>query len=148
MRVVAFVMLILTALARSASAQGAPDRCGDLTNAEADLEDLAHYFTAEEDAYFREGLIDRVGPTEPREVLRDSRICTALYRRVVRQLRATHTDWRQLQREGFKHVILRYGPYYAVLIDRIPPPGKIYLGWTEMLIFRVSDLSYVGGGMV
>jgi hypothetical protein len=145
-----YTILLLAALAFSpavAAAQGGPDRCGDQTGAQDKLEDLAHYFTDDEDADFREGMISQVSATTTQEVVTDRHVCNAVYHQLVTRLR-TNTNWRDLQRDGFKHVILRYGPYYAVLVDQIPPPGKKVLGWTAMLIFRVSDTAYLGTGMV
>lgn len=130
-------------------AQGGSDRCGITgDDAHTSLEQLAHYFVDPADSDLREDLFDQVEPSAPMAVVRDRRVCAAVYRATVQHLRTTHTNWRQLQQAGFTHTILRYGPYYAVLVDEIPPPGKTYLGWTEMLIFRVEDLSYVGTLMV
>jgi hypothetical protein len=146
-----FAVLLLAAFAfvrpTAAAAQGGPNRCGDTTLAQDDLEDLAHYFTDDEDADFREGLIDKVPADAPQEVVRDPRVCNSLYHKMIEQLR-TNTNWRELQRGGFRHRMLRIGPYYAVLVDAISPPGQKVFGWTDMMIFRASDLAFLGGGLV
>ena len=145
------VLLLAAAFAfirpATAAAQGGPNRCGDTVLAQDDLEDVAHYFTDDEDADFRKGLIDQVPADAPQQVVTDPHVCTSLYHRMIAQLR-TNTNWRDLQQNGFKHRMIRVGPYYAVLVDPISPPGKKILGWTDMMIFRASDLAFLGGAMV
>jgi hypothetical protein len=126
-----------------AGAQGNPNRCGDRTGAQDRLEDLSHYFTDVEDAEFRQGMIQPVRAGAVQAVVQDSRVCNAVYHKMVAQLR-TNTNWRDLQRTGFRHVILQYGPYYAVLVNQVTPPGKLVFGWTEMMVFRASDLALLG----
>ncbi len=148
MRIIVASALAWLLFPGGAIAQGGSGKCGDPTDAEVRLERIAPYFTDADQAEIREGLFEQVGATAPRQVILVERVCARIYRAAVRALRATHNNWHDLQRAGFRHTILRYGPYYAVLVNEIPPPGKTYLGWTEMLIFRIEDLSYVGTLMV
>jgi hypothetical protein len=61
----------------------------------------------------------------------------------------TEPAWEALQRDGFEFDVLRHGPYYAVVIVDLPPPGiRAAFGWARMFILRASDLSLLGVRLV
>jgi hypothetical protein len=112
-------------------------------DAEDQLDWTLPFFADPENAQARAALqIQGVSEDAPRAVVHDARVCGRLYALIL-QTRRTGSDGTE-PHHGFDYVVLRYGPYYAVVMAE-PSPGSEF---SDMYIFRVSDFSYVGTVLV
>lgn len=131
------------------AAQG-PDAppCGDLANKQQDRESYAKYFTEEDLTPVREAVgIERLPSDFPRRVVDEKKECGRVFGTMMSRL-AKVGELKRLRKDGFDFSIFRYGPYYAVLVVEKglgSPPEKFSTGYGQFLIFRASDLEYVGG---
>lgn len=145
------MLLGLSLLAAPAGvvAQG-PDAppCGDLENKQRDLESYARYFTQEDLAPVREAVgIERLPSDAPRRVVDEKKECGRVFGKLMSRL-AEVGELQRLRENGFDFSIFRFGPFYATLVVEKPqddPPQELSTGYGQLLIFRASDLAYVGG---
>lgn len=138
--------LLLPAAAGAQVADAPP--CGDLENRQRDLESYARYFTEGELAPVREAVgIERLPAGFPRSVVDEKKECERVFGELTSRL-AKVGELEPLRKAGFDFSIFRYGPYYGVLVLEETggaPPGEFSTHYGQFLIFRASDLEYVGG---
>ena len=117
--------------------------CVTLSRPDAVLKSISRYFLDDDEQPIREGLFAKVDSVAPRLVVSDSRTCQRVMRQLASVLRKTG-DWQAFQASGYEFAILQIGTYYAVVIEQPDPPGKTRLARVPMLVFRMSDLGYLG----
>ena len=141
------LVVALLAAQNVASAQVRGDKCGTWENSDVRLGIIAKYFVDDDQAAFREGLIDKVSPDAPQSVVLDEQICGPLMRQVLKSIR-TQTNTHDVARNGYEFSVLRYGPYYAVVLLENSAPDTSNLSWATLFIFRASDMQFLGIGLV
>jgi len=113
-----------------------------MREAEGELAEFTKYFREEEYAAFRESTMRRLTAEDSQEVVRDPATCKAVLNAALTSLRM-FSSWAEMERRGYDFTVLRYGPYYAVLMkvsdDKVsgPPP------FDELMIFRSDGLLHI-----
>jgi hypothetical protein len=129
-------------LSTAAFSQRRAPPCGTMQEAEGELAEFTKYFREEEYAAYRESIMRRLTAEDSQEVVRDPATCKAVLNAALTALR-TYSSWAEVEQRGYDFTVLRYGPYYAVLVkvsdDKVsgPPPFDL------LLIFREDGLSHI-----
>ena len=136
-------ILLLTFLA-SPIAGVAQSDCVTLPKAEGVLNSVARYFLDDGEQPVRERLFAKVDSAAPRFLLRDASRCQQIMRKVTSIFQKAG-DWQALQSRGFQFAMYQIGPYYAVVVWPLDPPGKTSLARVPMLVFRATkQIKYLG----
>ena len=133
-------LLSLLAGARAAAGQSA---CVSLTNANGVLTSVARYFLDDDLQAVREGIIVKVDSSAPRLILTDAHKCQQIMRQVTSVLRSAG-DWQAFQASGYQFAVYQIGTYYAVVIRQNDQAGSTRIARVPMLVFRTSDVGYLG----
>lgn len=142
--------LALLVAPQGIAAQGGGSKCGSFPSPESALSVASGYFL--DQTPVRQAIRDSIGVSQvdsaaPRVVVADETLCSRVIREALRTLRGT-VGWQQSREKDFDFLVLRIGPYYAVIVQERLPSGQANLSREPMLIFNMSDLSYVGGILI
>jgi hypothetical protein len=136
-------VILLLACALLPGTTAAQNDCVTLPHSEGVLKSVSRYFLDDDLQQVREGWLPKLDSAAPRFVESDARACQRVMREVASVQRKAE-DWQAFQATGYEFAVYRIGPYYAVVIRQVAPPGETRLARIPMLVFRVSDLGYVG----
>jgi hypothetical protein len=112
------------------------------------LEGFARYFRDAEFASVRGTAVAQLATSDDQEVVADSAACQAVVAAALAILRTHDNAWVQSEPHGYDFAVLRYGPYYAVLMQASVDPAGNPPHYLPLMIFRVSDLTYLRTIMV
>lgn len=125
--------------------------CGDYYDPDEDPYEFAEriFFDMDEGyVQIRQHLgISDVDVNTPRSIVTDEAQCSALMSVVVADLQS-RSDWPKIQQRGYRHRIVRFGPYDVVLIMENPPPGIVVDGWAPAYFFLSDGPQFLGIVMV
>ena len=145
--ILAFALLLTApgAARGQAPTQGRPNACGDLENKEGNLARTGRYFLDPARAGFLEAMgTEQPGPTAPRSVVDDERVCAPLMGLVRAEL-GRKGVMPGLQPNGFDFAVFRYGPLLAVLVlGRMTPADFPNAPHGEILIYDGETKAYLG----
>lgn len=133
------VLLLTAALTPDPSTGG----CGTMANKDGQLRFFGKYFFEAEYAVMRDpNGVQQVSPTDSIYVVSDSATCDAVMTALLTELRK-NPGWTAWEDAGYEFAVLRYGPYYAVHLQRLDnsAPDVIHPGYTSLLVLRKSDLA-------
>src|SRR5215212_654154 len=96
--------------------------CGSMENAQGELEGFEKYFRDAEYANVRRTVIRQLTANDVQAVVTDKATCRAVLKAAVTMLRQYDSNWSQVEQRGYDFTVLRYGPYYAILIKESDDP--------------------------
>ena len=145
--ILAFALLLSAPGAARAQGptQGRPNACGDLENKEGILARTGRYFLDPARAGILETLgIEQPGPTAPRSVVDDERVCAPLMGRVRAELGRSGV-MPNLRPNGFDFAVFRFGPLLAVVVlGRMTEADFPNAPYGETLIFDGQTQAWLG----
>ena len=116
--------------------------CGSMQEAQGELVAHEKYFRNEEFAAFRKSALRRLSAHDTQEVVQDSAACQAVLAGALTVLR-TYSSWPPVEERGYEFTVLRYGPYYAILMKPSDDPAAGPPPFDLLLIFYANRLRHI-----
>ena len=117
--------------------------CGSRQGAEDELESFAMYFHDDEYAAVRGTVLQKLSNAEPQAVVTDVGTCRAVLQAALRVLRQHDSNWPAAEARGYDFTVLRYGPYYAILVKVSDDPVTGPAHYLPLMVFRARGLTYL-----
>jgi hypothetical protein len=117
--------------------------CGTGQDASDDLAEYEKYFRDSEFAVVRKDKIRQLSANDTQEVVSNGGTCQAVLQAALRMLRRYDPNWPQVERRGYDFTVLRYGPYYGILMKVSDDPATGPPHFIPLIIFRQRRLEYV-----
>ena len=117
--------------------------CGSMENAQGELEGFEKYFRDNEYANVRRNVIRQLTSNDSQAVVTNRGTCRAVLQAALTVLRRYDPKWPQVEQRGYDFTVLRYGPYYAILIKETDDPEAGPAAYYPLIIFQSRGFSYV-----
>jgi hypothetical protein len=112
-----------------------------MQNAGGYLAAFEQYFRDED---YADSSIVQISPAESQEVVTNSVTCRAVLNAALVMLRQNEPTWAQIEQRGYDFTVLRYGPYYAILVRWTADPATGGVPpYVPLMVFRSDGLTYV-----